>query len=99
MIKFFVEKFFADLDLDNLISAINLLYLCYKNNDVEVSWFASLCNRALNISISEQLEDTDISNYCENYDINALVYDNVKTYYYKDHEETEVEREVITNKL
>lgn len=94
-----INNLFMDLDLDELIATINLLSQCYRRNDIEVSWFKTLCQTAIINSISSQVEDVDASDYCENYDIGDLINENTKMYYYRDHEDVEIDRDAITHTL
>lgn len=58
-----------------------------------------LCQTAIANSISSQVEDVDTSEYCEKYDIRDLINENTKMYYYRDHEDMEVDRDAITQTL
>jgi len=94
-----VNNLFMDLDLDELVATINLLSQCYQRNDIDVSWFKTLCQTAITNSISSHVENVDASEYCDNYDIRDLVNENTKMHYYKDHEDTEIDRDAITQTL
>ena len=88
-----------DLNLDELITTINLLHRCYKKNGTEVSWFKSLCQTAITNSIYSQIEDVDASEYYDNYDIQDLINENIKWHYYEDHEDMEIDRDAINRTL
>ncbi|QUH20385.1 restriction endonuclease [Alkaliphilus sp. B6464] len=94
-----INNLFMDLDLNELIATINLLSQCYRRNDIEVSWFKPLCKIAITNAIASQVENVDASEYCENYDIQDLVNENTKMYYYGDHEDMEIDRDAITQTL
>lgn len=94
-----VKNLFIDLDLDELIATINILYRCYQRNDIEISWFKTLCQTTITNSISSYVEDVDASEYCYNYDIMDLINQNVKMCYYRVHEDMEIDRYAITQTL
>lgn len=94
-----VKNLFIDLDLDELMSTINLLTQCYQKNGVEVTWFKTLCQTAIINSISLQLENIDASEYCDNYDIEDLINQNIKTHYYGNYKDTEIDKDAVTQIL
>lgn len=94
-----IRDLFLDLDLDDLIATINLLSSCYTSNDIDVLWFRPLCKTAINNAISSYVENIDTSDYCDNYDINELINQNIKTWYYRDEEEVELDKDAATEEL
>ncbi len=94
-----IRNLLLDLDLQDLIATINLLSRCYTENDLDVSWFKSLCKTAINSAISSYVESIDTSEYCESYDINDLINQNTKTWYYGENEEVELDKDAVTQAL
>ena len=94
-----VDNLFIDLDLDELVVTINLLSQCYQRNNIDVSWFEATCKTAIINSISSHVENIDASEYCENYDIHDLINENIKECYYRNGEETEIDKDSITHTL
>ncbi len=94
-----ISDLLLDLDLEDLIKTINLLARCYNENNKYISWFKPLCKRAINNAISSYVENIDISDYCDNYDISDLINQNLRTYYYKDNVEEELDKDAATEAL
>jgi len=90
---------FLDLDIEDLINTINLLSRCYNEKNKDVSWFKPLCKTAINNAISSYVENIDTSDYCDNYDINDLINQNTKTWYYRDDVELELDKDAATEEL
>ncbi len=94
-----IRDLFLDLELEDLINTINLLSRCYDENNKDVSWFKPLCKTAINNAISSYVENIDTSDYCDNYDINDLINQNTKTWYYRDDVEVELDKDAATEEL
>ena len=75
-----IENLLEGLELEELVSIINVLheYIFYSEVENEfLSWFTDICKQALSESISDYISDVNISEYCDNYDIQDLVNDNM----------------------
>ncbi len=94
-----ISNLLLDLDLEDIIITINLLSRCYNQNNEYVPWFKPLCKTAINSAISSYVENIDTSDYCDNYDISDLINQNLRTYYYKDDVEEELDKDAATEVL
>jgi len=75
-----IESLIDILDMDDLISIINVLHEHFYNSEVEMEfslWFADICKQALSESISDYIDNISVSEYCDNYDIQDLMNDNM----------------------
>lgn len=94
-----IGNLLLDLDLEDIIITINLLSRCYNQNNEYVLWFKPLCKTVINSAISSYVENIDTSDYCDKYDISDLINQNLRTYYYKDDIEEELDKDAATEVL
>ncbi|CAH1208233.1 hypothetical protein PAECIP111890_03065 [Paenibacillus sp. JJ-223] len=94
-----IQNLLHYLDLDESILTINLLNDCYSKNNLEFSWTNPLFEDTINDSILSYVEDIDASNYCDNSEIEKLLEENTKVYYFRDHEEVDFDKDAIVATL
>ena len=74
-----IESMVEGMELVDLTSTINVLWEHYINKEGfgYVSWFVSLCKQTLSDEISVYIDNVQVSDYCDNYDIQALLNENL----------------------
>ncbi|MEG2288425.1 MAG: restriction endonuclease [Clostridium sp.] len=95
----YIYNLLMNLDLEELIYSVNILSKCYEKNSIEVSWLKPLCKELINDAILWFVENIDISDYCDSYDINDLINKSMKTWYYEDHEEMDYDKDEVVRVL
>ncbi|MBT2283626.1 restriction endonuclease [Paenibacillus polymyxa] len=94
-----IRNLLHHLDLDESIFTINLLNNFYSKNDLDLSWSDSLFEETLIDAILSYVEDIDVSSYCDNREIEKLLEENTKVYYFRDHEEVDLDKDAIVATL
>jgi len=79
-----IENMLEGMELGDLTSTINVLWEQYfvKEDFEKQSWFIRLCKKILSDEISRYIDDLQVSDYCDNYDIQALINQNSSYYEY-----------------
>lgn len=95
----YIHDLLFDLDLEDLITTINILSKFYHENNVDFIWFRSLCKTAIDTAVSSYVESIDAYDYCDNYDIDELINNNIITWYYNDDVEEEFDKDAATEEL
>jgi hypothetical protein len=69
-----IEYMLLDLDLEDLISTINILGKYFEVNDNESLYhFIEICKASTEKAIVDYIESTPITDYCGNYDVRSLI--------------------------
>lgn len=73
-----IENMLEGMKLGDLTSTINVLWEQYfvKEDFEKQSWFIRLCKKILSDETSRYIDDLQVSDYCDNYDIQALINEN-----------------------
>jgi hypothetical protein len=88
-----------NLDLDELITTINILNKVYTTGSTNYEWFMLMCKDFLDDAIIDYAENTDPSNYYDNSDIGKLIRDNTRIYYYRGEDEEDLDKEAVITAL
>lgn len=74
-----IENMLKGMKLYNLVSTINILlinYICKADNE-DLYWFISLCEQILTDRILVYIDEIQVSDYCDSYDIPDLLNENI----------------------
>lgn len=87
------------VDLEELIMTINLLNDFFEAKETCPPWFEHVCKEKLDESVIHYFESADTSEYCSNYNIDELIKEHTKSYWYKEDVDEDVDKEAVVSEL
>ena len=93
-----IEHLLSSLDLENLVLTINTLHKYFEASDLIFnSNFEAIFEKALRNAIDDYIDYTDVSNYCDGYDINNILNEHIQYYKHGVEVDEEATVEIILN--